>query len=104
MDDADFLQVHNLSFTYNHGHNFLKHTKDIVKLFFKSKPYKEAEHIYKNQLLLKFKKEDKLILKNINLKIAKNSFTSILGPNGSGKSTFIRCLLNLEPHYFGDIL
>ncbi len=32
------------------------------------------------------------ILKNINLKIEKNSVTAIIGPSGCGKSTFIRCL------------
>lgn len=32
------------------------------------------------------------ILKNIHLKIEKNSVTAIIGPSGCGKSTFIRCL------------
>lgn len=35
---------------------------------------------------------DKQALKNINIRIPKNSVTAFIGPSGCGKSTFIRCL------------
>jgi zinc transport system ATP-binding protein len=34
-------------------------------------------------------------LKNINLKIAENSFVAVVGPNGAGKTTFFKVLLGL---------
>ncbi|MGB4281176.1 MAG: phosphate ABC transporter ATP-binding protein PstB, partial [Methanosarcina thermophila] len=35
---------------------------------------------------------EKQVLKNISIKIPRNSVTALIGPSGSGKSTFIRCL------------
>lgn len=35
---------------------------------------------------------EKQALKNINIRIPKNSVTAFIGPSGCGKSTFIRCL------------
>lgn len=45
---------------------------------------------------LNFKYGDKIIFKDFNLNIKKNTFTTILGPNGSGKSTLVKILLGLE--------
>lgn len=42
-------------------------------------------------------------LDNINLKIKKGSFTSILGENGSGKSTLLKCILGLQGGFTGSI-
>ena len=35
---------------------------------------------------------EKQALKNVSLKIPRNSVTALIGPSGCGKSTFIRCL------------
>lgn len=40
-------------------------------------------------------RKDKLILKDINLKIEKGTIYGFLGPNGAGKTTTIRILLGL---------
>ena len=43
-------------------------------------------------------------LKNINIKIKKESFTCIVGENGSGKSTLLKCILGLNKGYTGEIV
>lgn len=44
------------------------------------------------------------ILKDINLKVKKGSFTCIVGENGSGKSTLLKCILGLNKGYKGEII
>jgi iron complex transport system ATP-binding protein len=43
------------------------------------------------------------ILSDINLTIAKGSFTGIIGPNGSGKTTLLKCLVKLLAPAAGEI-
>ena len=43
-------------------------------------------------------------LKHINLKIKQGTFTCIVGENGSGKSTLIKCILDLNKGYEGEII
>lgn len=51
-----------------------------------------------NNLSFKYKDTDKFILKNINIKIKKNSSIGIIGKTGCGKSTLIKIILGLlEP-------
>jgi general L-amino acid transport system ATP-binding protein len=45
-----------------------------------------------------------LVLKNINLSVAKGEKIVICGPSGSGKSTLIRCINALEVHQTGKIV
>lgn len=42
---------------------------------------------------LNFKYKDNIIFENLNLKIEKNTFTTIIGPNDCGKSTLCKILL-----------
>ncbi|KGI56387.1 ATP-binding cassette domain-containing protein, partial [Campylobacter sp. MIT 97-5078] len=49
----------------------------------------ELAHLYKS-----FK--DKLILKDINLKLEKGKIIAIIGSSGAGKSTLLRCINLLE--------
>lgn len=51
-----------------------------------------------------FKREDKLILDNISLKIDTNTFTAITGPNGSGKSTLAKIISGIEKPDTGSII
>ncbi|MBK5200569.1 MAG: ABC transporter ATP-binding protein [Spirochaetaceae bacterium] len=46
---------------------------------------------------LNFSYQDTQILKNLNLEIKDNSFTSILGANGCGKTTLLKNILRLVP-------
>lgn len=46
---------------------------------------------------------DKLVLKNINLKIEENEFVGIYGPNGSGKTTLFLSILGLTKYFLGRI-
>ena len=47
---------------------------------------------------------DKLILKNINIKVNSGEFVCLLGQSGCGKSTFLRLLMGLETPTAGKIL
>ncbi len=42
-----------------------------------------------------------LVLRNINLSIAKGSFTAIAGPSGAGKTTLCRAMTGIVPYYYG---
>lgn len=48
-----------------------------------------------NGLYKRYEDEKKMILNNIDMKINKGSFTSIMGPSGSGKSTLLHTLSGL---------
>lgn len=61
------------------------------------KPIIELKNVVK-------KYEDKTILKNINLKIRKNDFVTLLGPSGSGKTTILRLIGGFEWATRGEIL
>lgn len=47
--------------------------------------------------------QDKLVLKDINLDIPKNTRCAIIGPNGAGKSTLIKAVLELIKRNSGDV-
>ena len=57
----------------------------------------EAKNIYKIY-------DNKVVLKNINLKINKNETTLIIGPSGSGKTTLLKCLNYLIKPDKGEII
>ena len=46
---------------------------------------------------------DKVVLENVDLRIAQGSFVSIVGPSGAGKSTFLRLALGQEAPSRGSI-
>lgn len=48
--------------------------------------------------------DDKLVLKNINLKISKGKIIGLLGKNGMGKSTFIKLINDLLTPTSGEVL
>ena len=56
----------------------------------------------KSQSFVKFEKIDKsydgevLVVKNLNLDIAKGEFVTMLGPSGSGKTTTLMMLAGLK--------
>ena len=47
---------------------------------------------------------ENLILRDINLKVARGELVFIIGPSGSGKSTMLRCCNRLEEPSEGDII
>ncbi len=51
-----------------------------------------------------FNRDNKDILKNINLTIDNNKFIAITGPNGSGKSTLAKIIMGIEKPDSGKIL
>jgi ABC-type bacteriocin/lantibiotic exporter with double-glycine peptidase domain len=57
-----------------------------------------------SNLNFKYGDSDKLILKDINLKIEAGQFIAIVGGSGSGKSTLFRLLLGFEDYNQGLIL
>ena len=44
-----------------------------------------------------------LVVKNLNLDIAKGEFLTMLGPSGSGKTTTLMMLAGFEPATYGEI-
>ena len=48
-------------------------------------------------------KNQKSILKNIDIKINKNDFVTIIGPNGAGKTMLLKCLMGFYKPNFGEI-
>ena len=53
---------------------------------------------------ISFKRDDKQILDDINLKIGSNEFIAITGPNGSGKSTLAKIIMGIEKPDTGKII
>ncbi len=47
--------------------------------------------------------DDKLILQDINLSIAKHDYVCIVGPNGAGKSTLLKTLMGITPFSSGKL-
>ena len=56
-----------------------------------------------SDLSFKYSDSDKIILKNINLKINEGEFIAIVGESGSGKSTLLRILLGFEEYQKGTV-
>ncbi|MFZ0486298.1 MAG: ABC transporter ATP-binding protein [Arenicellales bacterium] len=62
-----------------------------------------------NEYLVRFEKVQKsydgetLVVKNLNLDIAKGEFLTMLGPSGSGKTTCLMMLAGFEPATHGEI-
>ncbi|AJC50134.1 ATP-binding cassette domain-containing protein [Mesomycoplasma flocculare] len=52
---------------------------------------------------LNFNYQDKLVLKDVNLKIIKGKKYLLQGENGAGKSTFLKILMGIERDYTGKI-
>lgn len=53
---------------------------------------------------INFRRDNKDILKNVNLKVDDNKFLVITGPNGSGKSTLAKIIMGIEKPDSGKIL
>ena len=53
---------------------------------------------------IKFERDNKKILKGINLKVEDNKFLAITGPNGSGKSTLAKIIMGIEKPDSGRII
>lgn len=53
---------------------------------------------------INFERDNKKILKNVNLKVDTNSFVVITGPNGSGKSTLAKIIMGIEKPDSGKII
>jgi iron complex transport system ATP-binding protein len=47
--------------------------------------------------------KEKIVLKNIDLKIEDGDFVSLIGPNGSGKTTLLRCITGVIPVTSGKL-
>ena len=48
-------------------------------------------------------KNQKSILRDIDIEINKNDFITIIGPNGAGKSMLLKCLMGFYKPHKGDI-
>ena len=51
-----------------------------------------------------FERDNKKILKNINLELDIEKFIAITGPNGSGKSTLVKIIMGIEKPDSGKII
>jgi len=57
--------------------------------------FREFSYAYKGQ---------QKVLDNLNLTIAKGSFTVIAGPSGAGKTTLCLAICGVVPHFFGGAM
>ena len=53
---------------------------------------------------ISFSRDNKNILKHVNLDIDSNKFIAITGPNGSGKSTLAKMIMGIEKPDSGKII
>lgn len=53
---------------------------------------------------LNYQSGDQSILKNINLEIARDSYTTFIGPSGSGKSTLMRIIADMITATSGQVI
>ena len=44
-----------------------------------------------------------VVLKGVDLNVARGEVTCLIGPSGSGKSTLLRCINHLEKHDAGEL-
>ena len=51
-----------------------------------------------------FERDNKKILKNINLKLENDKFYVITGPNGSGKSTLAKIIMGINKQDSGQVI
>ena len=80
--------------------------KNISNENINSENYLENFISFNNDICIKnvsFKYDERSILKNINLKINKNTSVALIGPSGMGKSTLADILLALIPPNSGSI-
>lgn len=64
----------------------------------------EYKNIELKNVNFQYSKFEKMVLKDINLKIGKNEKVAIVGPSGSGKSTLIKLIAGLYSPTNGEIL
>lgn len=83
---------------------------DIIyeNLIQKVENLKEKEVDFNNEIILKdidfFYNDNKLIIKNLNLKISKNEKIAFIGPSGSGKSTLVDVIIGLHSPNYGKVM
>lgn len=78
--------------------------EEIIKIENDNSLGKEIKEIKEIKVSnLKFKYDDKEILKEVNFKFKKNKSYAIVGTSGSGKTTLINLLLGKYSNYSGDI-
>jgi HlyD family secretion protein len=75
-----------------------------IETIFKKEYFKFKDKIEINNIYFSYFKGSQDVLKNVNITIQANSFTSIVGRSGSGKSTILDILLGLLIPDKGEIL
>lgn len=101
---AKFVKMETDSLYTNNLRIFLDYEEKIVS---PEKPVavpKTIESIELKNLSFKYPGTEKMILKNINIKISKKNKVSIVGYNGAGKTTIIKLILRLYDPTNGEVL
>jgi putative spermidine/putrescine transport system ATP-binding protein len=62
-----------------------------------------TEHLVRFEQVQKSYDGETLVVKNLNLNVAKGEFLTMLGPSGSGKTTCLMMLAGFEPATHGEI-
>jgi ATP-binding cassette, subfamily C, bacteriocin exporter len=89
--------------SFNRVNNIIKTTNEQKEEFKYIKPLKINGSIKITNLSFGYK-EDKLILKNINMDIKKGERIAIVGPTGCGKTTLIQLILQYYTYENGSII
>lgn len=78
--------------------------QNVKNIIFHNEKFNKFENLELNEISFDYDKENKTVLKNINLKIQKNTSIGIFGQSGSGKTTLLDIISCLIEPTKGEIL
>ena len=89
--------------TVRDGRAYLEKTNHKNEYLHNEKTFGDAFAVELKDICMRYEKNGKDVLKNLNLKIPENTFFAVLGGNGTGKTTLINIISSVLSPYSGKI-